>query len=223
MLYCFRSKKAWYIIQETCACKGHHYQRLFQHHFESWFPQGIGRPRPCWPKHFKHSNSEIFVQLWGNRDEKKLAVLNLSLLHFVQKYKRKTVPRDIPKSERGQFDLEFQPRSFDTRLKTLFGIFKSNGIDYGLKKFKKMALSFMVIYDHCEEIAKVRSGFGSLPKQAQFDIHIDDKLRSAIDSGRLDYKIFFQHFTMLIIQLLGKTAMLWGSQDVIFFLMHYIL
>ena len=144
-------------------------------------------------------------------------MLNLSLLHFVQKHKRKTVPRDIPKSERGQFDLEYQPGSFDTRLKTLFGIFKSNGIVYGLKEFEKKGLFLSWLYDHWAKIAKVRSDFGSLPKQAQFDIHMDDKLRSAINNGRLDYKKNYRHFTMLIIQLLGKAAMLRGSQEVNFF------
>ena len=87
----------------------------------------------------------FYLRLRGNRDEKKVAVLNLSLLHFVQKYKRKIVPWDIPKSKRGQFNLKYQPGSFDTCFQILFGILKSNDIVYGLKEFKKRTLPFMAI------------------------------------------------------------------------------
>ena len=129
-----------------------------------------------------------YLKLKGNSDKKKFDVLNLSLLHFVQKCKRKTVPQNIPKSEVGQFDLENQPGSFDDRLKILFGIVKSNDIVYDLKEFKKKGPFLSWLYNHWAEIAKVLSDFGSLPKYAHFDIHLDDKLRSAIDNGRFDYK-----------------------------------
>ena len=56
---------------------------------------------PVEPSIPRIQTQRFFLQLRGNRDKKKLAILNLSLLHFVQKQKRKTVPRDMPKSKRG--------------------------------------------------------------------------------------------------------------------------
>ena len=37
-----------------------------------------------------------YLQLIGDSDENKLTILNLCLMHYVYKYKKKTIPLDIP-------------------------------------------------------------------------------------------------------------------------------
>ena len=118
---------------------------------------------PTYPSIPSIQTWRFYLHLRGDKNKKKLAVLNLSLLHFLLKHKRKTVPWNIPKSQRSQFDLKYQPGSFDTRLKTRFSIFNSNGIVYDLKEIKKR-LFLSWLYDHWAQIAKVWPTFGSLPK-----------------------------------------------------------
>ena len=99
-------------------------------------------------------------------------------------------------------------------MKTLFGIFKSNGIKYGLRDFEKNGTFLANLYYRWKEIAKVRDDFGTLPYQSSFDCNLDDKLTFAVKNKILDYQNNYPHFLMLIIQLIGKSSMLRGPQEV---------
>jgi len=57
----------------------------------------------------------------------------------------------IPPSE---FDYDFQPGSFATDLKTLFVLFKANGVAYGLNEFENDGTFLLKLYDqHWKKVA----------------------------------------------------------------------
>ena len=166
----------------------------------------------------------FFIELSGIKTKKKFSILNLAMMHFVKNHKRKKVAESIPENERGSpYDLEYQPSSFNTDIKTLFGIFKSHGIPYSYMDFQKPGTWLTWLYKLWEEAAKFRSDFGALPNQAQFDQSMDKKLLQAIQDGTLDYKNNYEHFVMLIMQLIGKIAMLRGNGEVSFSFLLFLL
>ena len=75
--------------------------------------------------------------------------------------------------------------------------------------------------NHRAKFVKARSNCGLLPKQVQCDIHVDDKLRSTIDNGCLDYKkilAFYNADNSAFEQSCNVTRFTSGN----FFLLHYI-
>jgi len=133
---------------------------------------------------------------------------------FINQHRRKSKFPLPPGSHNSEFDYDYQPNSTATTLKTLFGMFKGNGIRYGLRDLEKKGTFLATLYSRWKEIAAVRQDFGSLPYQASFDDDLDGKLTIAIKNKVLDYKNNYSHFVMLIIQLLGKSSMLRGAQEV---------
>ena len=144
----------------------------------------------------------------------------------MQKHKRKTPSKDIKRGEESEFDYDFQPSTFGSYLRTLFGEFSMNGILYVVRDFNKNGTFLSWLNKRWEAASKIRSDFGTLPKQAIFDPDMDFKLRNAIENNVLRYKTNFKHFTMLIIQLLGKASMLRGASEVrknLFFCIFFLI
>ena len=156
---------------------------------------------------------QFYLLLQGDLSEKKYKLLDECMHRFCDTHRRKTKFKN-PSGLVSEFDFDYQPSTFDTDLKTIFGIFKSNGVNYTLKDFEKNGGFLAKLYSRWRDIATVREDFGALPFQADFDMEMDQKLSSAIETKALDYKHNYRHFMMLIIQLLGKSSMLRGAQEV---------
>jgi len=156
---------------------------------------------------------KFYKVLQGDFDDKKFKILDECLHVFMNQHRLKNRIKN-PTGKKTEYDFEYQPSSVDTKLKTLFGIFKSNGIKYGLRDFEKNGTFLANLYYRWKEIAKVRDDFGTLPYQSSFDCNLDDKLTFAVKNKILDYQKNYNHFLMLIIQLIGKSSMLRGPQEV---------
>jgi len=161
----------------------------------------------------------FFKVLEGDMNEKKFKILDEAMHHFCMHHRRKTrFPN--PNGKFTQYDYDYQPNTLSTSLKTLFGMFKTRGIRYGLRDFEKKGAFLANLYLRWKKVAEVREDFGSLPYQADFDSDLDNKLEFALKSKLLDYKSNYDHFVMLIIQLIGKSSMLRGAQEVSLLLYH---
>ena len=156
---------------------------------------------------------QFYLLLQGDLSEKKYKLLDECMHRFCESHRRKTRFRN-PTGLESEYDFDYQPSTFDTDLKTIFGIFKCNGVNYTLKDFEKNGGFLANLYTRWREIANVRQDFGSLPFQADFDLEMDQKLTTAIETKVLDYKHNYRHFMMLIIQLIGTSSMLRGAQEV---------
>jgi len=80
-----------------------------------------------------------------------------------------------------EYDFDYQPSSLATDLKTLFGMFKSNGVAYCTKDFEKDGTFLPNLYGMWKKVAEAREDFGALPMQATFDMSMDAKLCSALE------------------------------------------
>ena len=169
---------------------------------------------PLDPELPQFKTKRLYLELSGCRSEQKETILNLCFLHFVQNHKRSRRDRKISEVEKGMYDFEYQPDTFSMHLRTIFGALKNQGITYVLADFEKKGLFLSWLYDHWDKISKVRSDFGGLPHQAEFDPQMEEKIRNSISCGDLKYETDYKNFTMLIIVLLGKTAMLRGASEV---------
>ena len=156
----------------------------------------------------------FYLELSGTKTTQKETILNLALLVFVQNHKRKSPSPNATNDENGEFSLDFQPGTFTSHLRTLFGHFAREGVLYKMKDFEKDGGFLSWLYKRWNRDTKVRSDFGSLPLQAVFDSNMDNKIKEAIKEGKLDIRNNFRHLTMLIINLLGKSSMLRGASEV---------
>jgi len=156
----------------------------------------------------------FYTQVKGIRNLFKRSIINEAMSLFVKNHKRKSPSTSIISSEKGNFDLEYQPNTFAQHLRTLFGIFKDQGIVYNLNEFEKKGDFKCWLHQKWKEVAKKRTDFGNLPFQAQFDETMLEKIHSAVLEKKLDYKNNYRHFTMLIIILLGHSHMLRGGEEV---------
>ena len=73
---------------------------------------------------------QFFLHLKGDMSQKKYKILDECMHFFCENLRRKTRFKN-PNGSETQYDFDYQPSTFATDLKTLFGIFKSNGIQYG--------------------------------------------------------------------------------------------
>ena len=158
--------------------------------------------------------TRFFAELSGKKNLKKKSIFNLALLQFVQNHKLKRPPKYIPKAEQGnQYSLEYQPTTFETDLKTLFGVFKKHQIFYSMEDFKEDGTWLAWLKSHWAKVATARADFGALPMQATFDPQRDKKLKTALENGILEPEGNYEHLVMLILQLLGKIMMLRGGGE----------
>jgi len=156
----------------------------------------------------------FFVVLSGVKSQKKEKIIDEAMSHFCENHRRKSVHPKAKSNAPTEYDFDYQPSSFATDLKTLFGVFKSHGVAYCINDFEKDGTFLSNLYGRWKKVAEVREDFGALPMQATFDISMDAKLRSALEKKVLDIDNNYKHFVMLILQLVGKTSMLRGGTEV---------
>jgi len=92
----------------------------------------------------------FFSVLSGNKSQKKEKILDEAMCHFCDNHRMKSPYKKNKSTVSSEYDFDYQPGSFATDLKTLFGLFKANGITYGLHDFE------------CEKNCRISFGFRCL-------------------------------------------------------------
>jgi len=144
----------------------------------------------------------FFSVLSGNKSQKKEKILDEAMCHFCDSHCMKAAYQKNKSTQSSEYeDFDYQPGSFATDLKTSFGLFKANGITYGLHGFECDGTFISKLYGRWKKIAEAREDFGALPMQATFHINMGDKLRLALQNKVLDIEKNYKHFVILILQL----------------------
>ena len=149
----------------------------------------------------------------GPKSKQKFDILNSALVNFV-KYHKITKTAAGMKSE-DPFSQEFQSKTWDTMLKTLFLYFGEFRVLYKHPSdFTNVRVAYAALLDHkFNEIAKACIDFGSLPNGSAIDISSFHKIKNAIKEGKIKPYTVYDDLILLINFLVGVKFMLRGRAE----------